>query len=71
MTLVEHDDLSPHSEGTITPDGENEPDSPVEGTYNDAREVYGKIASTNFSILCGGFNGISFLIYDSYYSCTS
>jgi hypothetical protein len=63
MTLAEHDDLPPHSEGTITPEDESEPDSPVEGTYNDAHEVYGKIASTNFSILCGGFNGISSLMY--------
>ncbi|KAL4977737.1 major facilitator superfamily domain-containing protein [Aspergillus desertorum] len=56
MTLAEHDDLLPHLESTATPEDESEPDLPVKRTYNDAQEVYGKIASTNFSILCGGFN---------------
>ncbi|KAL4916692.1 major facilitator superfamily domain-containing protein [Aspergillus aurantiobrunneus] len=51
----DHDDPPPYLESATTP--EDESDSPSsEVTYNDARDVYGKIASTNFSILCAGFN---------------
>ncbi|KAL4802965.1 major facilitator superfamily domain-containing protein [Aspergillus unguis] len=66
MPEADHD-VPPHLE-SISPrpldeqnsDPESEPDSDPEPasnvTYNDAKDVYGKVASTNFAILCAGFN---------------
>ncbi|KAL4784717.1 major facilitator superfamily domain-containing protein [Aspergillus varians] len=51
----EHDDPPPYLESAVTPDDSE--DAPAfKLTSSDAREVYGKIVSTNFSILCAGFN---------------
>lgn len=59
----EYDDPPPYLESaTTTPDDDdNDQDSdtaPSKVTHRDAREVYSKIVSTNFSILCAGFNGM-------------
>ncbi|KAL4798276.1 major facilitator superfamily domain-containing protein [Aspergillus venezuelensis] len=56
MTQTEYDDPPPYLESATPPEDESESDSPPKLTYTDAREVYGKIASTNFAILCAGFN---------------
>jgi hypothetical protein len=49
----EYDDPPADVERSATPDVAS--DAPQ--FYNDARDVYGKIFSTNFGILCAGFNG--------------
>jgi hypothetical protein len=50
----EYDDPPADVERSATPD-ESSDDAPQ--FYNDAHDVYGKIFSTNFGILCAGFNG--------------
>ncbi|KAL5336722.1 major facilitator superfamily domain-containing protein [Aspergillus crustosus] len=51
----EYEEPPPYLENATPP--EEESDLPASKlTYNDASEVYGKIFSTNFTILCAGFN---------------
>ncbi|OJI97844.1 hypothetical protein ASPVEDRAFT_49768 [Aspergillus versicolor CBS 583.65] len=59
MEEYEYDDPPPYLESATTPDDDDDEDSdsaPSKVTHRDAREVYSKIISTNFSILCAGFN---------------
>ncbi|KAL4872266.1 hypothetical protein BDV12DRAFT_183215 [Aspergillus spectabilis] len=51
----EHDAPPPYVENATSEEDESGvPASKL--TYNDASEVYGKVISTNFTILCAGFN---------------
>lgn len=58
----EYDDPPPYLESATTPDDDDDDQdsdtAPSKVTHRDAREVYSKIVSTNFSILCAGFNGM-------------
>lgn len=67
----EYDDPPPYLESATTPDDDDDDEdsdsAPSKVTHRDAREVYSKIISTNFSILCAGFNGMNFM----HHSCLS
>ncbi|BCS21275.1 putative MFS transporter [Aspergillus puulaauensis] len=54
----EYDEPPPYLESATTPDDDDQDSdtAPSKVTHRDAREVYSKIVSTNFSILCAGFN---------------
>lgn len=63
----EYDDSPPYLESATTPSNDDDDDddddqqsdsAPSKVTHKDAREVYSKVISTNFSILCAGFNGM-------------
>ncbi|KAL2870037.1 putative MFS transporter [Aspergillus lucknowensis] len=56
----EYDDPPPDVESSGTPEqSDSDEASPAVLASHDARDVYGKILSTNFGILCAGFNDSS------------